>query len=170
MKKLLLLFAFITASLVWAQTQNGNFVLETAVLSNNTAPNTGFGFSKITDGGGSLLNVGVNGGYFVQNNLAVKAGVGYGATYFDGRTLVDMWSFRAGMEYHINGHLPVEVAWTGVSSDAKFNPSYLSTQVGYNWFVNKNVGIKPLVRYDISLTDKYKDIVSFGVGFGFYFN
>lgn len=169
MKKLLLLFALITASLGWAQTQQGNFVLETAVLSNHTTPNTGVGFSTVKDGG-SVLNVGLNGGYFIVDNLAVKAGLGYGNTRFNETTLTEAWSYRVGAEYNIVGYVPVEIAWTGSSiTNANYNPSYLSTQLGYNWFFTDSVAMKPLVRYDISLTDYYRDVLSFGIGFQYYF-
>ena len=169
MKKLLLLFALITASLGWAQTQQGNFVLETAVLSNLTMPNTGLGFSTVKDGG-SALNVGLNGGYFVADNLAIKLGAGYGNIRYKETTLSEAWSFRAGAEYNILGYVPIGIAWTGSDiAYAKNNPSYLSTQIGYNWFFSDNMAMKPLMQYDISLTDYYKDVLSWGVGFQYYF-
>lgn len=165
MKKILFILGLATVSLVSAQTEMGNYVLETAVLSNNTTPNTGLGYTSV-DGGSKVFNVGLNGGYFVGNNLALKAGVGYGEV----KDVVQTWSFRTGAEYHIVGRVPVELAWTGSSTKgAADNPSYLSTQIGYNWFVSKNFGVKPLFRYDFSLKDSYQDVTSVGVGFGYYF-
>lgn len=169
MKKVLFILGLATASLVSAQTEKGKLMVETAVLSNNLTPNTGIGFSSEKDGG-KMLNLGLNGGYFIANNLAIKAGVGYGNLRYDKETVSETWSFRGGVEYNILGYFPIEVAWTGSNTPhVDYNPSYLSTQAGYNWFLNDNVAIKPLVRYDVSLTDYYNDVVSVGVGFGFYF-
>ena len=169
MRKLLLLFALITVPLVWAQTQRGNFVLETAVLSNATAPNTGLGYTS-SEEGVKTFNVGLNGGYFVATNLAVKAGVGYGNVRMNEETISESWSFRSGLEYNILGYLPIEVAWTGsMTPNTEINPSYLSSQIGYNWYFDSNFAMKPLVRYDRSLNEYYKDNLMFGVGFNYYF-
>ena len=168
MRKLVLFIALATASLVSAQTEKGNYMVETAVLSNNLAPNTGIGYTSVEDGG-STFNVGLNGGYFIEKNLAVKAGLGYGVNRFEGQTTSEMWSYRGGLEYSFLGKFPVEVAYTGASVPNTVTRSYVSTQLGYNWFATKNVGIKFLTRYDFSTKNEYKDIVSVGVGLGYYF-
>ena len=169
MKKLFLFLSLMFVTLMTAQTEQGKFMLETSVISNNTVPNTGLGYTSEKNGV-KVFNVGMNGGYFVQDNLAIKLGVGYGNTRYDGSTVSEEFSYRVGLEYHIVGHVPVEVTWTG--SDVSYlneNPSYLSTQLGYNWFFTDHVAIKPLIRYDVSLMDSYEDLVSMGVGFSYYF-
>ena len=169
MKKLFLFLSLMFVTLMAAQTEQGKFMLETSVISNNTVPNTGLGYTSEKDGV-KVFNIGMNGGYFVQDNLALKVGVGYGNTRYDGNTTSEVFSYRVGLEYHLVGYVPIEVAWAG--SDVSYlneNPSYLSTQLGYNWFFTNHVGIKPLIRYDISLMNNYKDLLSIGVGFNYYF-
>ena len=170
MKKLLLLFALATVSLVSAQTNKGSYVIETAVLANTSTPNTGLAYTSV-DGGGKTFNVGINGGYFVEKNLAVKAGVGYGESRLNQTSFGKTWAFRVGAEYSFTRNFPVEVAYAKVMTrDTLYqNPEFLSTQVGYNWFVSQNFGVKPLVRYDFALTDYYENVLSLGVGFGYYF-
>ena len=169
MKKLFLFLSLMLMTSVSAQTEKGKLMLETSVIANNMLPNTGLGYTSEKDGA-KVFNLGINGGYFVQDNLAVKLGVGYGNTRYNGNTVSEVFSYRAGLEYHIAGYFPVEIAWTGADvSYLDENPSYLSTQLGYNWFFTDHVGIKPLIRYDMSLIDNYKDLMSVGVGFNYYF-
>lgn len=71
MKKLFLFLSLMFVTLMTAQTEQGKFMLETSVISNNTVPNTGLGYTSEKDGV-KVFNIGVNGGYFVQDNLALK--------------------------------------------------------------------------------------------------
>ena len=172
------MFALVSASLMLAQekeetipfpTQKGNFMVETTVITTVSTPTTGMSLS-MSEGEASVFNVGLTGGYFVANNLALKGGVGYGNTRFEKETLSERWSFRAGMEWSILGYVPIEVAWTGsTTSGEQENPSYLSTQLGYNWFFAENLTFKPFVRYDTSLNTMYKNVTSFGAGFAYFF-
>lgn len=169
MKKLFLAIMVAMSTVTFAQTQKGNYLIETETTFNQQDVNTGIGYYS-TKNGDKKLNVGVSGGYFVAKNLALKAGVGYGTTIYDSNTLSSVWSYRAGAEYYINGLVPVQVTWSGASvKNLKYDPSYISTQVGYAWFVNKNLLVKPFVRYDIALTNHYNDGFGVGVGFGYIF-
>lgn len=173
MKKLILFFGILLSVMTMAQTKKGSYVLETSMMSSvsgSSATNTGFGFSSVTENGPKKVSVGLDGGYFVADNLAVKAGLGYSSSWYRNVTGVDTWVFRVGGEYYINGKIPVEVSYLGTSKTNTINdPSYLTTQVGYALFLSENIGVKPLVRYDFALTDNYRDVVSVGVGFGLYF-
>lgn len=173
MKNLFLLLVLSITTMMSAQTSptsKGNFVIETAVLANSSTPNTGLGYTTV-ENGVKTFNIGLNGGYFVADNLALKAGLGYGEARFNQTSFGKTWAYRVGAEYNIVGSFPVEVSYAKVMTRNTLysNPQYLSTQVGYNWFVAPNVGVKPLIRYDISLTDRYVDVLSMGVGFGYYF-
>lgn len=170
MKKLLLLFGLATASLLSAQAAKGSYVLETAVLSETQSPNTGLAYTSVEDGV-KAFNVGVNGGYFLTNDFAMKLGVGYGQMRYEGETLSEAFSYRVGVEAQVVKNLLAEVAWTGSTiTGVEKNPSYLSTQLGYNIFLSHDVAMKPLVRYNVALTEWYPDVLSFGVGFSYYFN
>jgi len=169
MKKLFLVTMMAMSMTTFAQTQKGNYLIETGTTFNSQNVNTGIGFYSVKDGV-NTFNAGVDGGYFVAKNLALKVGVGYGTTTYDSNTLSSVWSYRAGAEYYINGLIPVQVTWAGASvKNLQYDPSYISTQVGYAWFVNKNVLVKPFVRYDIALTNHYDNGFGAGVGFGYSF-
>lgn len=169
MKKLLFVLSLAMISLLSAQTEKGNFLVETSVLANNLTPNTGFGYSSV-ENGVRVFNVGFNGGYFIKDNLAVKAGIGYGESTFNNRSF-STHSFRAGLEYNVFSFIPFEVSYVkGMTRNTLYeNPEYLTTQFGVNIFLNENVALKPLVRYDTSLTKDYENVVSLGFALGYYF-
>ena len=50
MKKLFLFLSLMFVTLMAAQTEQGKFMLETSVISNNTVPNTGLGYTSEKDG------------------------------------------------------------------------------------------------------------------------
>lgn len=170
MKKLFLTGVLVlTSTLALAQTQKGNFVIETATTFNSTIPGTGLNYYSEKDGA-KTFNVGVDGGYFVAKNLAVKAGAGYGNTRLNRQTVGDAWSYKAGIEYYLAGKFPVQVSYVGSQvQDLVNDPSYISTQAGYSLFLNSKFNIKAFGKYDFALTDYYKNGLGFGVGFGYFF-
>ena len=144
------------------QIAKGKWLIET---------NTGFGVGNIggtssalwiTDGQTSW-NIGVEGGYFIVDRLAVKVGLGYGDNGKD-----NSFSCKIGGKYYVLNKFPVEVSYTGQTLENYPTISYLGLQGGYAWFVSKNISIEPGVRYNIGLND-YKDVFQFNVGFALHF-
>lgn len=127
--------------------------------------NTGFGLSSID--GQTIWSIGAEGGYFVMDDLAVKAGLGYAD--FDGSSL---FSYKLGAKYYISSMIPVQVDFTGASVDgATEDPLWLGLQGGYAIFLGENVSIEPGIRYNLSLNDDFTDegIFEFRVGFALHF-
>jgi hypothetical protein len=172
MKKLVFFFAFAllatTASFAQGEseggaTDEGGWLIEI---------NTGFGevggtsFRLWATDGNTSWSAGAEAGYFVIDDLAVKAGLGYGDTGGDGAGS-SFFSYKIGAKYYVIDVIPVGVDYSGASfKDVDENPSYLGLQGGYAWFVANNVSIEPGLRYNISLNDEFYDSAfEFNIGF-----
>lgn len=141
--------------------------------------NTGFGslgngstsFGLWSEDGNTAWNIGAEGGYFVMDKLAVKAGLGYGDNGGDFANTI--FSYKVGAKYYLLNKFPLEVSYTGASiKDADENPSYVGFQGGYAWFVGKNISVEPGIRYNVTLNDDYgsgKDVFQFNIGFALHF-
>lgn len=170
MKKLLLtafaVFAFVTVN---AQDEDkGNALSEGSWLieintGSWTTGSTAFSLTSID--GNTAWAAGGEAGYFVIDNLAIKAGLGYGDSDLADGTFV----YKLGAKYYINGEFPVGVDFTGASTDGN-NANWVGVQGGYAWFVADNVSIEPTVRYNITLDENKADSAFQGlIGFVFHF-
>lgn len=177
MKKLFLVaFAIFTFISVNAQDSNsgdqtaeGKWLIE-ANTGNAVLGTTGIYFS--TSDGSSSYNLGLDGGYFIMDDLAIKAGLGYGGFSPDIGDDISSFSYRLGVKYYINGMIPVTVDATGASGDGAENfagetPLWLGVGAGYAWFVSDSVSIEPGVRYNLSLNEDFTDEGVFQVNVGF---
>ncbi|MFQ6602350.1 hypothetical protein [Flavobacterium sp. C3NV] len=173
MKKIILAaIAVMTVGFASAQeqTKKGKYLIEgnTSFGATGTG-NTGFALSS--EDGTTSWNIGAEGGYFVMDNLAVKAGLGYGDTGADYGG--SMFSYKVGAKYYVINKIPFELSYTGASvKDADENPSYLGIQGGYAWFIGNNISIEPGLRYNLTLNDNYgtgKDVLQFNIGFALHF-
>jgi len=129
--------------------------------------NTGFGLASID--GQTMWAVGAEGGYFVMDDLAVKAGLGYAD--YDGSSV---FSYKLGAKYYVIGNIPVQLDFTGASSDDFFGdetPLWLGLQGGYAFFLGENVSIEPGLRYNHSLNEDFYDkgIFEARIGFALHF-
>lgn len=179
MKKVFLsAMAFLTFAVVNAQdtsggpTSKGKFLIE----ANTGKPMIGStAISFNSQNGGTSYNIGLDGGYFIMDDLAIKAGLGFGGyntDYGNG----NLFSYRLGAKYYIKSKIPVTLDITGSSGNmvSNFNgetPLWLGVGAGYAWFVSDNVSIEPGIRYNHSLNEKYTDdgIFQFNVGFALHF-
>ena len=109
------------------------------------------------------------GGYFIKENLALKAGVGYSGSDAEGPGTSTL-NYKVGAKYYIIGKIPLGVDYTGTSfNDVDENPSYVGVQAGYAWFVADNISIEPTVRYNVSMnSDFYESGVQGLVGFAIH--
>ena len=141
----------------------GSFVIEVDTGSWTTG-STAFSLASVD--GETAWSVGAEGGYFVMDNLAVKAGLGYSDS---GNNSDGVFAYKVGAKYYVIGQIPVGVDFTGVSSDGD-NANWVGVQGGYAWFVAPNVSIEPTVRYNISLDENKADNAFQGlIGFAFHF-
>lgn len=128
--------------------------------------NTGLGLTSVD--GTTIWSIGAEGGYFVMDDLAVKAGLGY--TDFDGD--FSTFTYKLGAKYYISSMIPIQVDLTGASiKDAEENPMWLGLQGGYAIFLGQNVSVEPGLRYNLSLNEDFTDdgVFEFRVGFALHF-
>lgn len=178
MKKLLLSVAIAMTALVGVnaqdgQTAKGKWLIE-ANTGNAVLGSTAIAFSS--SDGTSSYNVGLDGGYFIADDLALKAGLGFGGISPDEGDGVSSFSYRLGAKYYVISKIPVTVDLTGSSGDAVENflgetPLWLGIGGGYAWFIGSNVSIEPGLRYNVSLNEDFTDegIFQFNVGFALHF-
>ncbi len=150
------------------QTSEGKWLIE-ANTGNQMLGTTGIYFSS--QDGNSSYNFGFDGGYFIMDNLAIKAGLGYGDNSSED-DLGGAFSYRIGAKYYVNSMIPVTLDLTGASGEGVENfagetPMWLGIGAGYAWFLGQNVSIEPGVRYNHSLNDDYTDKGVFQVNVGF---
>lgn len=139
--------------------------------------NTGFGESSTANTGFSLRSIdgttayslGAEAGYFVMDNLAVKAGFGYGDSGIDG---VDgTFNWKIGGKYYIADQFPVQLDVNGASGN-DVTPLWAGIQAGYAWFVADNVAIEPGLRYGLGLNEDAGDgdfnVFSVNIGFSLF--
>ena len=168
MKKIVLAAAAVMAfgfANAQEQTKKGKWLIEANTnFGATTVGNTSFQLSS--SDGDTQWNLGAEGGYFVADNLAVKAGLGYGD--YVGSTI---FSYKLGAKYYLLNKFPLEASFTGASvEDRNENPSYFGLQGGYALFLGPNVSIEPGLRYNISLNnDFYDDVFQFNIGFALHF-
>lgn len=170
MKKLLL-FAAVAAfglSNVNAQDNHGAIEKGRWLIEINTGSyavgSTAFSLSSVDDV--TQWSLGAEGGYFVMDNLAIKAGLGY-QDYGDGDSTA--FNYKIGAKYYIANQFPVGVDFTGVSSDASEDPSYVGVEGGYAWFISPKVSIEPKIRYNVSMnSDYYDDVFQALIGFAIH--
>ena len=182
MKKLLLSAAIAVLGLtsVNAQTEKGKILIEA---------NTGNAVSFLGQGAGGIastglyftstedfssFNLGLDGGYFIMDDLAIKAGLGFGSIKVGDADGISTFSYRLGAKYYVNSMIPVTLDLTGASGEDAFGdetPLWLGLGAGYAWFIGEKVSIEPGLRYNLSLNEDFTDqgILQFNVGFALYF-
>ena len=134
--------------------------------------NTGFGqFSPAQIGvalkssnGNTAFRIGAEAGYFVIENLAIKAGLGYTSEGNSQNT----FNYKLGLKYYVIGQIPLQVDFNGASSDGN-SANAVGLQGGYAWFVAPNVSLEPGIRYDIGFKEGQKGVFSGNLGFAIHF-
>lgn len=140
----------------------GNWVIE--VNTGSWAPgNTAFSLTSVD--GNTAYSIGAEAGYFIMDDLAIKAGLGYSDDDFSEGSFV----YKLGAKYYIDSQFPVGVDFTGVSNDGN-NANWVGIQGGYAWFVAPNVSIEPTIRYNMTLDEEKAESAFQGlIGFAFHF-
>ena len=143
--------------------QEGKWLIEINTGSWSTGSTA---FSLVSVDGDTQWSVGAEGGYFIKENLAIKAGFGY-ADFGDDFSSI---SYKVGAKYYIADEFPVGVDFTGTSfKDVDENPSYVGIEGGYAWFISPKVSIEPKLRYNVSMNDEfYESAFQFLIGFSMH--
>ncbi|EZH75539.1 hypothetical protein ATO12_01790 [Aquimarina atlantica] len=150
------------------QTTKGKWLIEANTnFGAASASNTSIQFTSFSDNGGSTFNIGAEVGYFIMDDLSLKAGLGYGSVDKGGDSeSFDSFSYKIGAKYYIIGVIPVQIDYNGASTDLNQDPSYFGVQGGYAFFLGDKVSIEPGLRYNFSLDDRFhKDAFQLNIGF-----
>ncbi|AUC14839.1 hypothetical protein BTO06_06655 [Tenacibaculum sp. SZ-18] len=169
MKKILLTIALVTFCLTvkaqdeGGQTAKGKFVIE-ANTGSATTGNTSFSFTSQDEA--TSFSVGLDGGYFIVDDIAIKVGLGYSEDANENTSLV----YKVGAEMYIDGRFPIGIDITGTDNDTT-SVNWLGLQAGYAIFLGENVSIKPALRYNIGMDGDVEDEGLFQglIGFALYF-
>lgn len=158
MRKLITICAFLFSFALVAQTEKGEIFLE---ANTGTAATGNTSFSLSASDGNTSWSVGIDGGYFIMDDLAVKAGLGY----TDPGDLIDgTFVYKLGAKYYLDGIIPLGADFTGFSADG-FSGSWFGLQGGYAVFLGDQVAIEPTLRYNIALGDDVNSAFQALVGF-----
>ncbi|QXP73875.1 hypothetical protein H0I31_11300 [Tenacibaculum sp. AHE15PA] len=177
MKKVLLVIAMVaagfTANAQDGQTAKGKFLIEGNTNFGTNAShlsNTGFSLNSVSldgvDDSVTTYNLGLEGGYFIMDDLAIKLGLGFGGSSVDG---VDTkFSYKIGAKYYISSMIPVQIDYSG-ASQGDADASFLGLQAGYAIFLGDMVSIEPGLRYNLGLGDSDGvNVLQFNVGFALH--
>jgi len=133
-------------------------------------------FMFASSDGNTQYNLGLDGGYFIMDDLALKAGLGFGGFSPDEGDGVSSFSYRIGAKYYIVSQFPVTLDLTGATGDGAENfagetPLWLGLGGGYAWFISDNISIEPGLRYNITLNDQFteENIFQLNIGFVLFF-
>jgi len=184
MKKLIVVLVIATFALTTSYSQDESGGIDpTAQDSWVIEINTGFGESSTSNTGFSLMSrdygdenvtawgAGAEVGYFLIEDLALKLGLGYFDSGFEGMDGMFNWKF--GGKYYIAGQFPVGIDVNG-STGNDVSPLWLGFQAAYAWFVADNVSIEPGLRYGLGMNEDAGDgdfnIFGINIGFNLYLN
>ncbi|MDG3582359.1 MULTISPECIES: hypothetical protein [Galbibacter] len=174
MKKALLTATFVVGAFLTANAQSSTSNSALSEGSWLVEANTNFGrahaantsFSLNTSDDYTAWNIGFEGGYFIMDDLALKAGLGYG----DSDNSDGNFSYKVGAKYYVVSQFPVQIDFNGSTGD-DYSPLFLGLQGGYAWFVANNIALEPGIRYDIDINDDADGAsgLSLNVGFSLFF-
>ena len=170
MKKLFVMGVLTLAGLVNAQNNpflaKGRWLVEANTGFGAVSPsNTSIAFSA--NGGVTNIKIGGEAGYFIADNLALKAGLGIHVLSYQLEESSSKLNYKLGAKYYINGKVPVQIDLSGASTKNE-SITALGFQGGYSWFVAPNVSIEPGLRYDLNLEDS-DGLLTGNVGFVLHF-
>jgi long-subunit fatty acid transport protein len=165
--KTLRLFAFLLAAVGFsslnAQTEQGRWMIGGTAGFNSTD----FGGDvKVTD-----IDFSPNLGYFIIDNLAIGAGLGFGSSKSDKLGDVSSFALTPFARYYFLGTGDVRLFGQGRFGFGSQKVGNLDSQsfttwglgAGLNYFLNNNVALEALVGYD---SRKVKDAANAANGFG----
>lgn len=134
MKKITLaLVALFVTNFAIGQAKEGQLSKKKWLIEANTGfgdnvGNTSFYFSS--KDGKTSYNVGLEGGYFIKDNLALKLGLGFGKKSDSNSN--DPIAYKIGVKYYLKKMIPIELSYNGIGiGDTDANPKSIGLQAGY---------------------------------------
>jgi hypothetical protein len=148
-----------------AQTDQGTMYLGVSGPMGSGISYTSTSYDGIDDAL-SQLNLNVNGGYFVIDNLMVGALLGI-STMKWGDSDGGNTTFGIVARYYINGIFPMVSYASSKEKDADDAMSALSFGAGYAVMLNDNVAFEPSITYGMVSYDGENVANVLGINFGF---
>lgn len=172
MKKLFVILAVSCfATTAFAQTEQGAFRI-------GGAADLSFLNTKVEGASDSSneIDLGIDAGYFVIDNLSVNLGVNFTNTTM-GNTGSTAFGGELGVRYYFPPKVFVDAGFDVFNTKVKGSDSVTGTGLnltaGYAAFITDNIAVEPTIGYRLGLSDKDKgtqaDGFGVGVGFGLYF-
>ena len=166
MKKLITILCAVLITIgLSAQTDQGTMYLGVSGPMGSGISYTSTSYEGVDDAL-SQLNLNVNGGYFVIDNLMVSALLGISTMKWgdsDGGTT----TFGIGARYYINGIFPMISYASSKGKDADASTSIISFGAGDAVMLNDNVAFEPSVTYGMMSYDGEDTGSTLTVNFGF---
>jgi carbon monoxide dehydrogenase subunit G len=93
------------------QTAKGKYLIELKTQIGNIGGSmTNTGFSFVNSNGYSSWSAGLDGGCFIADNFALKAGFGYADSNHGGSSV---FTYKVDVKYYLKGKIPFEVDLAG---------------------------------------------------------
>lgn len=155
-------------------TSKGNILFEvgaSAFGETSLKHGSSTGFNLLNANGSTIFSIGAEGGYFVQDNSAIKVGLGYTDVDF-----TTFFTYKVGFKHYANGNVPIQIDITGATNedqDTGFgtfetpDPLWLGLQLGYAAFLSDNIAFEPTMRYNVTLNNDFTDENIFELKFNF---
>lgn len=159
MKKFLLTVVLVamTAINASAQFEKGKVYL------NGSLPSFGLSYSDAKDLG---LGLELNGGYFFADNFLLMGSAGF---EYSNKKWNDLFLGVKGRYYILQNGLFLGAGARYLHEYKNFNDLQLTPEVGYCFFLGRNVAVEPSVYYCMSITDfSHKSEVGLKVGISIF--
>lgn len=141
-------FATFSSSFAQEFTEKGNQFLQIGTNPFGTSEYHGISTSFHFSGDGFAS--GIEGGYFIENNLALIGGFGYLSNKRS-----RSFNYKIGSKYYLLGRIPLQLSYHISTTDLKRDPfnenpppftrDYVTFGIGYNIPISKKIYIEPYV-------------------------
>jgi hypothetical protein len=159
MKKLILTLVITAVSVLTASAQfeKGKFYL------NGSLPNFGISYSDTKDLG---IGLELNAGYFFADNLLLVGSTGF--EYNDSKWK-ELYAGIKGRYYILQNGLFLGAGARYLHEYKNFNDLQVTPEIGYCFFLGRNVAVEPSVYYNMSISDfAHKSEVGLKVGISIF--
>ncbi|MBR4366034.1 MAG: outer membrane beta-barrel protein [Bacteroidaceae bacterium] len=159
MKKLILTLVITAVSVLnaSAQFEKGKFYL------NGSLPNFGISYSDTKDLG---IGLELNAGYFFADNLLLVGSTGF--EYNDSKWK-ELYAGIKGRYYILQNGLFLGAGARYLHEYKNFNDLQVTPEIGYCFFLGRNVAVEPSVYYNMSISDfAHKSEVGLKVGISIF--
>jgi len=168
MKKTLLLMVVMVLGGTVANAQH--FTKGTKTFSAN-ATGLNFGVTDVKDYDDTFINLGITGkgSYFIIDNLAATAGLGFNYSKH-GNQNSNSFTFEAGARYYMVKGLFGALAYEGSVFKGGDYISYGRVEVGYDIYISERVFFEPAIYFKKGFGDTASDITQYGLSLGIGIN